>query len=139
MYCCQCGYDLRGTPEHRCPECGQPYNPLNESTFVSRPPEKLLSETWGVMILQVFSAALAIAAMVLIFNDSVFGIDETVVLAVPLVVAVFFIQLAAIVIGLVCLFVRWRHVAPEMKNTFLSICLMPWLVSVFFGVVFYVA
>jgi len=27
MNCPSCGYDLRGLPEHRCPECGRPFDP----------------------------------------------------------------------------------------------------------------
>ena len=27
--CVQCGYDLRGLPEHRCPECGRSFVPLS--------------------------------------------------------------------------------------------------------------
>ncbi len=36
VYCCQCGYDLRGQVEHgdrRCPECGRPFDPRNGKTF----------------------------------------------------------------------------------------------------------
>ena len=26
MYCCRCNYALEGLREHRCPECGTPFN-----------------------------------------------------------------------------------------------------------------
>lgn len=33
MYCLKCGYILQGLLEHRCPECGQPFDPDNVLTF----------------------------------------------------------------------------------------------------------
>jgi hypothetical protein len=33
--CKGCGYDLRGLGDHRCPECGQAFNPDDPKTFAS--------------------------------------------------------------------------------------------------------
>ncbi len=33
MHCLDCGYDLRHLTEPRCPECGRPFDPGDESTF----------------------------------------------------------------------------------------------------------
>ncbi len=33
MFCLNCHYDLRELPEHRCPECGQHFDPSDESTY----------------------------------------------------------------------------------------------------------
>ncbi len=30
----ECGYSLRNLTEHRCPECGRPFDPDNENSFV---------------------------------------------------------------------------------------------------------
>ncbi len=39
IFCCACGYDLRGQPApHRCPECGRAFDPANRKTFLTRPP-----------------------------------------------------------------------------------------------------
>ncbi len=35
--CAKCGYDLRGLPEPRCPECGEPFGPANEGPHDSLP------------------------------------------------------------------------------------------------------
>jgi hypothetical protein len=37
MYCVQCSYALDGLPERRCPECGQPFDPDEPTTFRTRP------------------------------------------------------------------------------------------------------
>jgi len=33
MFCRQCGYNLYGLPENRCPECGRTFEPNNPKTF----------------------------------------------------------------------------------------------------------
>ena len=35
MFCRDCGYILDGLPEHRCPECGGPFDPRSPTTFRS--------------------------------------------------------------------------------------------------------
>jgi hypothetical protein len=37
MRCLGCGYDLRGLPENRCPECGLPFDPADPSTYLLSP------------------------------------------------------------------------------------------------------
>jgi len=34
MRCLGCGYDLRGLPENRCPECGRAFDPDDSTTFL---------------------------------------------------------------------------------------------------------
>ena len=36
MCCLGCGYDLRGLPEDRCPECGRVFDPGDSATFLCR-------------------------------------------------------------------------------------------------------
>jgi hypothetical protein len=41
--CKECGYDLRGLPEHRCPECGTGFDPTERERILARigsPPPK---------------------------------------------------------------------------------------------------
>ncbi len=33
MYCLKCGYNLFGLPRHVCPECGNAFNPDDDSTY----------------------------------------------------------------------------------------------------------
>ncbi|MCL4196323.1 MAG: hypothetical protein KJZ69_02415 [Phycisphaerales bacterium] len=33
MYCLSCKYDLRNLHDHRCPECGRPFDPSDDRTF----------------------------------------------------------------------------------------------------------
>ena len=35
MYCSKCKYELRGCPEHRCPECGQRFDPNDPKSYLS--------------------------------------------------------------------------------------------------------
>ncbi len=37
--CRECGYDLRGLTEHRCPECGKPFDPAD---LLPKPPKRVL-------------------------------------------------------------------------------------------------
>ena len=37
MYCRECGYDLRGTPEPRCSECGRVFDPSDPRTYQALP------------------------------------------------------------------------------------------------------
>jgi hypothetical protein len=37
MYCRECDYDLRGSPEPRCSECGQSFDPDDPRTFRRKP------------------------------------------------------------------------------------------------------
>ncbi len=37
MRCRRCGYDLRDLQEHRCPECGRPFDPKRPATWLSEP------------------------------------------------------------------------------------------------------
>jgi hypothetical protein len=37
MYCAHCDYQLIGLPEHRCPECGNIFDPNDRSTFCAVP------------------------------------------------------------------------------------------------------
>jgi len=40
--CANCRYPLRGLPKPRCPECGQPFDPLNPETFLFDRQRRLL-------------------------------------------------------------------------------------------------
>ena len=45
MYCRQCGYQLQGLSENRCPECGQAFDPGDSHTF-RRNPQGWLVRRW---------------------------------------------------------------------------------------------
>ena len=60
MYCRQCGYMLFGLSEDRCPECGQPFDPADRSTFRRYPPT-----TWGERVVLVLLVVVALAASVI--------------------------------------------------------------------------
>jgi hypothetical protein len=36
MYCLGCGYDLRGLPENRCPECGRAFDSGDPATYLGK-------------------------------------------------------------------------------------------------------
>jgi len=44
--CRQCGYDLQGQVEPRCPECGSEYDPSELEAFKAGGPKKASSVTW---------------------------------------------------------------------------------------------
>jgi hypothetical protein len=46
MHCLNCGYDLRGLPENRCPECGRAFDPGNPATFA--PAQRAVQQPWRV-------------------------------------------------------------------------------------------
>ena len=51
IYCRKCGYDLRGQAEmHRCPECGQGFDPADGKTFRTRPPR---GAVWWVKVVAI--------------------------------------------------------------------------------------
>lgn len=61
--CKECGYDLRGLPENRCPECGTTFEPAERERILARiasPPPKP-KQRW-VAVLVVVLLALAVAA-----------------------------------------------------------------------------
>lgn len=37
MYCRECGYQLTGLSEPRCPECGRPFEPADPASFLTHP------------------------------------------------------------------------------------------------------
>lgn len=37
IYCLECGYDLTGLPEPRCPECGTAFDPADPMTYRNTP------------------------------------------------------------------------------------------------------
>ena len=45
MYCKRCQYDLRGTLEARCSECGADFDPADPSTFLETRSQALLRRT----------------------------------------------------------------------------------------------
>lgn len=71
IYCRQCGYELVGLSEPRCPECGQPFDPDNSRTFQRHPRGWLLRwwlrrAAWAMMVLVVATVlSLAVTMMVL--------------------------------------------------------------------------
>ncbi len=40
MFCLQCGYPLQDLATHRCPECGERFDPLDESTYAKSAQKK---------------------------------------------------------------------------------------------------
>ena len=63
MRCKRCGYDLRDLGEHRCPECGRPFDPQRPKTWLSSPVsgrKNLLLAIVGV-VLFIIPLALAFA------------------------------------------------------------------------------
>ncbi len=63
MRCKRCGYDLRELQEHRCPECGRPFDPKRPATWLSKPVSgrKNLWLAIGAAVLFIIPLALSIA------------------------------------------------------------------------------
>lgn len=40
MFCLKCGYPLQDLATHRCPECGERFDPLDESTYAKSAQKK---------------------------------------------------------------------------------------------------
>lgn len=69
MYCKACWYDLRGTDNRRCPECGKRFHPEIPSTYLRYPGNRLAREVWIVLAMQVF-AVLMLLGGIFIANSS---------------------------------------------------------------------
>ncbi len=69
-FCCKkCGYDLRGQVEHRCPECGTPFDPGEKARILARigsPPPKA-KHRWIVVVL-ILLLALTLMANILTYR-----------------------------------------------------------------------
>jgi len=67
--CKNCGYDLRGLPENRCPECGTMFDPDERERILARidsPPPRP-KRTWVVVLLAII-LALALALGLLAYR-----------------------------------------------------------------------
>jgi hypothetical protein len=69
-FCCKkCGYDWRGQVEHRCPECGTPFDPGEKARILARidsPPPKP-KHRWIVAVL-ILILALTLMANILTYR-----------------------------------------------------------------------
>ncbi len=63
MHCLNCGYNLRGLPENRCPECGQPFNPDDSETYRSRPRSGSVLLWLSLLSVALFALPLAAAGL----------------------------------------------------------------------------
>ena len=91
MRCRRCGYDLRGLPEHRCPECGRAFHPTYAWTYLTKPVSgrrRLRAAVGGVVLIAI---PLAIAYL----QDLGWGLTSIVILPV------LFIAPAMLVVGFV--------------------------------------
>ena len=50
MYCRRCRYVLDSLSDHRCPECGRPFDPANRRTYRTTPHRKSAYLGWGFLI-----------------------------------------------------------------------------------------
>jgi hypothetical protein len=62
LYCRQCGYQLAGLSENRCPECGQTFDPNNSETFALTP-DYWRQHRWLPAVLASLVVAVVLAAM----------------------------------------------------------------------------
>ena len=74
MSCLDCGYDLRGLPENRCPECGRAFDPSNSATFLCRQADGRKYLAAAVFGLFVMIAPIMIASLLgLAFPGQILG------------------------------------------------------------------
>lgn len=65
--CRQCGYDLQGLPESRCPECGTPFDPGERAQIIARaakPPPRPRHRWIAVIVVILVSLAVAAGMVV---------------------------------------------------------------------------
>jgi hypothetical protein len=67
-YCRRCSYDLRGLPDPRCPECGQPFDPANPRTFRRRPKSPAWKWLRRILILLITLAILIGAPLLWLYR-----------------------------------------------------------------------
>ena len=60
--CLDCAYILDGLPEHRCPECGRPFDPDDPDSYTVQSPRAPWS-TVGIVIVTLASAHLLLLAV----------------------------------------------------------------------------
>lgn len=63
MRCKQCGYDLHGLSERRCPECGRRFEPKNSGTYLTKPISGRRYLSLALMCVVLVGAPLLIAAL----------------------------------------------------------------------------
>lgn len=85
-YCRLCGYILEGLPEHRCPECGRPFDPTDPHTYARR-----LQSGLGLLITALVADGLIVAALcVLMLVGPVVDSSDGLFTTVALVVCILF-------------------------------------------------
>lgn len=68
-FCLACGYALRGLPEHRCPECGQTFDPDDPATYRG-PKPRTEAVTLVVVYLIPFLAGVLFCTLIGAGNES---------------------------------------------------------------------
>lgn len=70
MLCLKCAYDLRGLSEQRCPECGQPFDPADATTYMikQRSGRRYLAAAIVVASVMVLSAVMRVDGVWRVFE-----------------------------------------------------------------------
>ena len=63
MYCKKCFYNLTGTQEHICPECGRDFDQSNSSTYLASPGARFGKLNWMTAILASMPVVLVITVL----------------------------------------------------------------------------
>ncbi len=114
--CANCGYDLRGLIEHRCPECGQAFDPTNSW------PRRWIK--WRAEIMQRSMWALVGAAIIsVLYATSTLPVTRA-ISAVPGGMAIFafmvVLAIAGVVTGIVAIAVTgawmWREICAAVAR-----------------------